>query len=139
MNALNKLCDMLYEELEQVAEMGRLSGSSIEHAHKITDTIKNIKKIEMLEEGDFSRADGEMSRGYSHDGGMSNRGYSREGGYSNDGGYSQRRGHYVRAHYSRDDAKSHMGRKLEELMGSAETDEQREAIKKCLHQIESMG
>jgi hypothetical protein len=139
MKALNTLRDMICEEMDRITEGGRMSPSSMEYAHKLTDTLKNIYKIEMLEEGDFSRADGDMSRGYSHNGGPSYRGYSRDGGYSNDSGYSQRRGHMVRAHYSRDDAKTHMMGKMEELMDSAENDEQRDAINRCMHELKSMS
>lgn len=140
MKALKRMREMICEELEQVAGMNRISPSSIDYAQKLTDTYKNILKIEMLEEGDYSRADGEYSnKRYSRSEGYSNDGYSRDKGYSNDDGYSQRRGHYVRAHYSRDDAKSHMVHKLEDLMRSAETDEQRDAIEKCLSQLDNMG
>ena len=139
MNVLNEIRDMLYEELEQIAGTGRISPGTAEHTKNVLKSIKASYEIEMFEEGDFSRAEGNMSRGYSREGGYSNRGYSRDGGYSNTDGYSQRRGHMVRAHYSRDDVKSHMGRKLEELMGSAETDEQREAIRRCKDQLDNMS
>ena len=71
------------------------SGMEKEIAHKLTDTIKNIDKICMLEEGGYSEDDGSYGRGYS----SANRGqhlvrshYSRDGGSSYDGGYSSRRG-----------------------------------------------
>ena len=135
MKVLNDIRDMLYEELEQIAGSGRMSPGSAEHTKNVLKSIKASYEIEMFEEGDFSRAEGDISRGYSHDGGYSNRGYSRDGGYSNADGYSRRRGHMVRAHYSRDDVKSHMANKLDELMETAETDEQREAIRKCKNQL----
>ena len=165
-----KLMDELYEIEEKMKKSsgGKLSAGDIETIHKLTDTIKNIDKIEMLEEGGgYSEesnwmADGRMygtsyedgmsyargrgrnakrdSRGrYSRDGGSYDDG-SYEGGYSyarggrggNRGGMSNRRGGYSRA-----DAKEEMIEKLEDMMHDAETSKEREAIKRCIMQIEN--
>lgn len=109
MRYLEDIKEMLCKELEEIAEKGELSAGALDTLHKITDTIKNIDKIEMLEgEG-----------GYSEDGGMMpRRNYSRGPGYDggssynyDDGDYSSaRRGqHYVRGHYSRDGGSSYAG------------------------------
>ena len=89
MKYLEELKEMLCEELEKIGKKGELSAGSLETVHKLTDTIKNLGKIEMLEE---------QSGGYSHESGNSyarGRGrnakrdsmgrYSREGGYSEEG------------------------------------------------------
>jgi len=83
---------MLCKELEEIAEKGELSAGGLDTLHKLTDTIKNIDKIEMLEDGDYSNDGdweaemrGNYGRGYSRDG---DRGGSRGG----QGGYSSRRG-----------------------------------------------
>ena len=48
-----KLCD----ELEEIANKGELGAGDLEIIHKLTDTIKNIDKIGMLEEdGGYSQA-----------------------------------------------------------------------------------
>lgn len=91
MKALHNLKEMLCRELEELAEKENLSMGDLDLAHKLTDTIKNIDKIVMLEEdGGYSRAGGWEARGI----------YGRY----NDGGnsYVGRGEHYVQGHYSRD-------------------------------------
>ncbi len=109
---LHKLKEMVCMELDRFESKDRLSGSDIHYIWEVTDTIKNLLKIMMLEDG-----------GYSHDDGYSNNGgYSRGGrweangmyGMSHDGGYSGK--HYVRGHYSRDDGKRQMIEQLESMM-----------------------
>lgn len=110
---MHKIKEMLYRELEEYANVERLSGGSLEMIHKITDTIKNIDKIEMLEEG------GE----YSRDGGNS---------YGRDGGSSYNRG------YSRHDGKQHMMQRMEEMMHEAENDRERDVLRRCMDQLGKM-
>ena len=83
--------EMLCKELKQYETRTKLNLADLDAVHKLTDTIKNIGKIEMLEDGgadEYSEAR-----------------YPRRGGYAyDDGGNSYARGgrHYVRGHYSRD-------------------------------------
>ena len=97
------LMNELYEYEEKAKKMsgGKISVQELDKIHKLTDTVKNIDKIEMLEEGGgYSEesnwmADGRMY-GTSYDGGSSyargGRGRGRNarrdsmGRYSNDGG-----------------------------------------------------
>ena len=130
MEYLYKIKDKLCRELEEMSEKSNFNGSDVEAMHILTDTIKNIDKIVMLEDGGYSQDDG-YSRGSSY----ANRGkhyvrghYSRDG-YSRDGGYSSRR-------YSRDDAKSHMMNQLEEMMKSASSEREKDAILQCMDQLE---
>ena len=87
MKAMNQLKEMLCEELEKLTKKGELSAGSLDAVHKLTDTIKNIDKIMMLEE-----EEGYSERGYSEEGGRGgnrgggNRGGSGRGGYSREGG-----------------------------------------------------
>lgn len=126
---MEEIKDKLCRELEQMA--GReISPSNLEVIHKLTDSIKNIKKIEMLD-GD----DGYSSRGYWDARGT----YGSDGSYDRDGSYRSRRGtHYVRGHYSRDggysrdDAKNEMMEHLEEMMGMADSEKERDAIRRCM-------
>lgn len=45
----NKLKETLCDELERISARGELSRSDLEIVHKLTDTIKNLLKIEALE------------------------------------------------------------------------------------------
>lgn len=98
MKAMNQLKEMLCEELEKLTKKGELSAGSLDAVHKLTDTIKNIDKIMMLEE-----EEGYSERGYSEEGGRGgsrgggNRGGGGRGGYSREGGgggYSREGGGY---------------------------------------------
>ena len=60
---MDKLKEILCKELEEIAQKKELSVGYVGVVYKITDTIKNILKIEMLEDGSYSRDDG-----YSRDG-----------------------------------------------------------------------
>lgn len=105
MEHLKKMKEKLMEELKEFDGKRELTMGDVTTIHMLTDTIKNIDKICMLEEeGGYSQAvdrDGRMMPHYNTGG----RSYTGDGGGSsyNDGGYSQaRRGqHYVRGHYSR--------------------------------------
>lgn len=48
-DVMRKLNDMLCEELEEIARGGAMDERTLETAHKLTDTIKNIKKIDALD------------------------------------------------------------------------------------------
>ena len=147
MEDYGKLKDMLCRELEEFARKEGIDPYDLETIHKLTDTIKNLDKIEMLEEdGGYSQARGMGNRGgmrnYSRDGGQGG-GYSQDGGYSyedsfgDNDGYSQaRRGqHYVRGHYSRDDGRDRMVNQLESLMHQAGNERDREAIRRLMDQM----
>ena len=53
--AMYDLRNMLCNELDELARKGELGAGDLEIAHKLTDTIKNIDKIEMLEDDGYSR------------------------------------------------------------------------------------
>jgi hypothetical protein len=143
-----------YEEKLKKAGDGKLSAGDLETLHKLTDTVKNIDKIEMLE-GDegYSEATDFMGEGRMY--GMSyGRGrnakrdsmgrYSRADGHMMDGTSYRRGSSYAtdgrgnrNANYSRGDAKEHMLDKLEEMMEDASSEKDREAIRQCMHKIEN--
>ena len=159
-----KFMDELYA-LEERAEKSnaRINDNDLNKIHKLTDTIKNIDKIEALESGGgYSEesnwmADGRMY-GTSYDDGSSyarggrGRGrnakrdsmgrYSSAGdsyrGGSYEGGMSYERGGMRggRGGYSRDDAKDYMMEQLEEMMEQAEKPQEKEALKRCMQAIE---
>lgn len=134
-----KLMEILdeYEDRARNNPDGRLSDMEIQKIHMLTDTVKNICKIEMLEYGEVysERVDGDDRIGYSRDGEwMARGGYGgnsyREGGSS----YARRRRDSM-GRYSRADGKEYMAEKLREMMMEADGEE-REAIRKCLKEIE---
>lgn len=160
MEYIEKIKKMLCKELDEYAMKSKLSMADIDVIHKLTDTVKNLDKIEMLEdEGGYSEARGGRGRGgrSSYMGGSSydddmmyserrGRGrnakrdsmgrYSSEGG-SYDGGssyddYSEER---MDRRYSRGDAKDHMMSKLGSMMESADPNE-REILKDAMRRIE---
>lgn len=126
MKALTDLREMLCVELEEIANKGTMSSGDLETAHKLTDTIKNIDKIEMLEGDDgYSRA-WEDENSY----GNYNRGNNRYNRYGR-GVYSGRSGNGV---YSRTSGHDDLIEQLEELMNNA-TAKDKEAIRKALNEI----
>ena len=166
MDYMHDLKDLLCAELEDYAEKGKKSGKmsmgDLESIHKLTDTVKNILKIDMLEEESGYSEDGHYmgdgriygtsyESGYSERGGSSyarGRGryarrdsmgrYSRDGGMSYDDDMSYARGGRMgnrggmRGGYSRDDAKSYMIEQIEEMMETAEKPTEKEALRRCM-------
>ena len=152
MHYMHDLKDLLCAELEDYAEKGKKSGKmsmgDLETIHKMTDTVKNILKIDMLEEESGYSEDGHYMGegriyGTSYESGYSERGgssYARGRGryakrdsmgrYSRDGGMSYRGG--MRGGYSRDDAKSYMIEQIEEMMEEAEKPAEKEALRRCM-------
>ena len=138
MEYMDKLKDKLCKELDEYARKPDMSAGDLEAIHKLSDTIKNLDKIEMLEDDRYSQ-----------------RGYSREGGnsYARGSSYANRGMHYVRGHYSRDgysdegrggrggysrhDAKEAMMNQMENLMDEAESEREREIIRRAMSQLEN--
>lgn len=117
-----------------------LRGGALEEFHILTDTYKNILKIEMLEDGGYSQG-----RGYSMDDDDYSMDYSerrrrdRRGRYSSDGdsyddGESYRRG--GRGGYSRDEGMDHMKREFQRMMDEAKSPEEKRAIERCMRQLD---
>ena len=98
---IEKLREMLCKEIDDIGDKGTLSAGALDSLHKLTDTVKNLDKIEMLEqdsEAGYGRA------GYSR--------HYREDPY--EGGNSYRRNSMGR--YSRADAQEDMTDKLRAMM-----------------------
>lgn len=84
MEYIEKIKKMLCKELDEYAMKNKLSMADIDVIHKLTDTVKNLDKIEMLEQGD---------EGYSEArGGMRGRSYMHGSSYDDDMMYSERQG-----------------------------------------------
>ena len=151
MEYIEKIKKMLCKELDEYAMKQKLTGGDLDMIWKLTDTVKNLDKISMLEE----------SEGYSEArGGMRNRSYMHGSSYDDDMMYSERRGRGRNAkrdsmgryssedsmsyddysermdrRYSRDDAKDHMMSKLGSMMEDADPNE-REVLKDCMRKLE---
>lgn len=127
MKSMYELRDMLCKELDDLTRKGELGAGDLEIAHKLTDTIKNIDKIEMLED------DGYSQRRYSRDGDWE---ADMRGTYGRGSSYARRGTHYVRGHYSRDGAREDMKRQLREMLDDADDDTIRKAIQRCMDAME---
>lgn len=143
MEYIEKIKKMLCKELDEYAMKQKLTGGDLDMIWKLTDTVKNLDKISMLEDGDSYDGYSEM-REYPYMGGSSyarGRGrYAKRdsmGRYSSDIGssyddYSEER---MDRRYSRDDAKDHMMNKLGSMMEDADPNE-REILKDCMRKLE---
>ena len=152
MHYMEDLKDLLCAELEDYAEKGKksdkMSMGDLDSIHKLTDTVKNILKIDMLE--------GET--GYSEDGayigegriyGTSYDGYDRGTSYARGRGRYAKRdsmgrysrdGRYMRhderdGGYSRDEGKAYMMGQLGGMMEDAEKPAEKEALRRCMEAL----
>ena len=157
MHYMHDLKDLLCAELEDYAEKGKKSGKmsmgDLESIHELTDTVKNILKIDMLEEESGYSEDGAYIGegriyGTSYDDGMRRGvGYSYARGrgryakrdsmgrYSRDDGSVIRDMRGMRDGYSRDDGKAYMMEQLEGMMEDAEKPAEKEALRRCMEAL----
>ena len=158
MHYMEDLKDMLCAELEDYAENGKKSGKmsmgDLDSIHKLTDTVKNILKIDALSDDLGYSEDGAYMGegriyGTSYDDGMRRGGgysYARGRGryakrdsmgrYSRDDGYMRRDGRSMRdGGYSRDDGKAYMMEHLEDMMDDAEKPSEKEALRRCMEAL----
>ena len=158
---MHKIKEKLMEEVKtlekQIEKKDNLSAGDLELVHKLTDTIKNIDKICMLEEeGDveysersYWMGDGKMYGTSYDDGKMNGSSYARGRRYAKRdsmGRYSRDDGMYYDDSYARDgrggmrysraDGKAKMIDQLEDLAEDADT-KSREAIHRAIKQIEN--
>ena len=88
MEYIEKIKKMLCKELDEYAMKGKLTMADLDAVHKLTDTVKNLDKIAMLDDGGYSEG----------------RSYMHGSSYDDDMMYSERRG---RGKYAKRDS---MGR-----------------------------
>lgn len=121
--ALENLEDKLCKELDEIANKSELGAGDLEIAHKLTDTLKNIYKIEMYadEDGGYSRA-GEWEA-------------DMRGVYGRGNSYANRGKHYVRGHYSRHDGRDRMRERIEDMMRDTDDDKLRNSLQRCLNEL----
>ena len=118
MKSMYELRDMLCEELDEISRKGELGAGDLDIAHKLTDTIKNIDKIEAMDERGYSGRylDDDL------------RGYSRGSSYA--------RRHYVRGHYSRTDATEHLRDQINDMMRETDDDRIKDALRRAMGMME---
>lgn len=128
---LYDLREMLCEELDEYNRDAKngLNERALDTVHKLTDTIKNIDKIMMLEDGDYSRT-GEWEADMRGS-------YGRTENYNRGNSYANRGRHYVRGHYSRGDGRERMISDIENVMQDA-TGAERDAYKRALDILSNM-
>lgn len=128
---LYDLREMLCEELDEYNRNAKngLNERVLDTVHKLTDTIKNIDKIMMLEDGDYSRT-GEWEADMRGS-------YGRTENYNRGNSYANRGRHYVRGHYSRGDGRERMISDIENMMQDA-TGAERDAYKRALDILNNM-
>lgn len=144
---MHKIKEMLMKELYEYEDKakksnGKLSAGDLETIHKLTDTVKNIDKIEMLEDSDGYSGDTD----FMGEGRMYGTSYRSGNSYNSNGGqggssYARGRGRNARrdsrGRYSSDSAKESLIEKLEEAMDEAESEQDREKIRRVIMQIEN--
>lgn len=148
------MCEIIESEIDKITEKG-LTTSNVEMAYKLIDMYKDLKTVEGMEayEGDSSygyRKRDSMGRYIRN--GYSNEGYSREGGYSNEAydpymKYSQAKYDYRHSRSngskqaimnSLDDYMNDITGKLTDMMRDADTQDERETIKRYISKIKAM-
>ena len=133
MEYMHELKEKLCDELDEIARKGELGAGRMERINKLTDTIKTLGKMEMLEDVGYSQAGaGEADMRGTYGRGSSYRGRKRD----SMGRYS-REGRGGRGGYSRHDAKEAMMEQMEALMDQAGSEREREAIRRCMGQLEN--
>lgn len=119
-----KLIDELHEYEKKIKSnpTAMMSAQEIERIRMITSAIKNIDKIEMYEDDGYSEA---------------RRKRDSMGRYVRDGEYIDRNRRYGGYDgYVEDDGKNEMISHLRNMLDRAETPKEREAIKRCIHELE---
>lgn len=131
MKDLHKLRKKLCNELENFCAEDELSIGTLDVVHKLTDTIKNIDKISMLEDDGYSGRYYDDGESYAPRGMHYVRGHYSRGRDSYEDGSSSRR------EYSRDGGKEKLYDMLRNMMDEAESERKREAYRKMIEQLGS--
>ena len=160
---MHKIKEMLMNELYEYEEKaknmigGNVSQTELDRIHKLTDTVKNICKIDMLGDEEGYSEDGHYmgegriygtsyARGRGRNARRDSMGrYSRDDGMSYDGGSSYTRGGQGgrggnmgsnRGGYSRDGAVEMLMEKAEEMLAMTHDPKERKAIEKFMRELE---
>ena len=118
----------LYEYEDKAKKMngGKLSQSDVERIHKLTDTVKNICKIDALDDEEGYSEDGH----YMGEGRIYGTSYARGRRNARGGNMGGRGG------YSRDGAAEMLMEKAEEMLQMTHDPKERRAIEKFMHELD---
>ena len=138
MEYMYELKEKLCKELDEIARKPEMGAGDLEIIHKLTDTIKNLDKIEMLEDGGYSQAgDWEIEgRAYNRGSSYARRKRDSMGRYSRDG-RMMRGGYRDGRMYSRAEAKDEIMEKIEDMMDDADPKE-KEILRRAMDQLEKV-
>lgn len=138
MKHIEKIKEMLNSELEIFGKKNALTVTDLERIHKLTDTIKNLDKIMLLEEDEYEMGGSSYARGRGR-----NAKRDRMGRYSSDVAYYDDDVSYARGdrsrRYSRDDGYSNASDDMMSMLGEMMEDanpKEREALKECMRALE---
>jgi hypothetical protein len=150
MEYIEKIKKKLCDELEEYAMKSKLTMQDLEPLQLMTDIVKNLGKIEMLEDdGDYSEVRGMRGRSYMHGSSYDDdmmyserRGRGRNakrdsmGRYSSDDGisYDDYSEEMMDRRYSRDDVEEHLMHKLGQAMEDADP-KQRKILEEAMQKI----
>ena len=135
MEKMDKLKHILCEELDNIADKKQLSAGDLETVHTLTDTVKNILKIKMLEDESGYSGDGRWQAGGSY----ANGSYAQGRSYADDdmsyarGGRRRSYGSY-NGGYSAADARQDMKMIVGESMGDLDP-QARKAAERFLQEL----
>lgn len=140
---IEKLKDKLCEELEQVSRKSTMNSGDLEAINKLILSIEKLMKIEEMEGGQSQR--NSYGNGYGNGGMWNAQGSYADGrmyderndmSYANyrDGNSTANRGmHYVRGHYSRDDARMKLADDIQNMMNNGQMNpSEKEVLRKAL-------
>ena len=130
MHELEKLKNMLCEELEKYTDKGELTAGSLEVVDKLSHAIKNLDKIIENYDGEYS---GRYMPRYMYNDGNS---YARK--RDSMGRYSREYSRENRGGYSREYSRDGIADKLRELMDDAPDEKTRNEIRKLADKMETM-
>lgn len=126
MDTLDRIYDMMYCELDEMAKKDKLDTKDIELIDKFVDIIKDIDEIGSSQDIGYSQMGGSYGNGMrSRSGRMYNRGNSYSRGRSMNNGYS------------RDESKDMMLDHLQEVMDMAVDEKDRKAVERLMSQMQN--
>lgn len=135
MDYMHELKEKLCDELEEIANKGELGAGDLEIIHKLTDTIKNLDKIGMLEDGYSQAGDWEIEgRAYNRGNSYARRKRDSMGRYSRDGRAMRYRDDRM---YSRAEAKEDIMDQIEDMMGDA-NEKEKAILRRAMTELEKV-
>ena len=135
MEYMYELKDKLCKELDEIARKPEMGAGDLEIIHKLSDTIKNLDKIGMLEDGYSQAGDWEIEgRAYNRGNSYARRKRDSMGRYSRDGRAMRYRDDRM---YSRAEAKEDIMDQIEDMMGDA-NEKEKAILRRAMTELEKV-